>query len=1388
MAPSVSLQTVAYTFDSKDALLASAISKSPDDGVSVLSFVLSADGEIPKDGLIVTVNSNIQFREYFAFLAERPFNLGGEFVGAVFNSKGEATGFKYRLTQPKAIINLRPQDNSTAISNDVVKFSIEPSKDYSIDAKAGSSQVVFYENLAQVPAPSIIPEVKLSISNNVLNEATGNSTTLTFNLSAPPPKEGVLVYIKGDRNVGFDAGATILSEFDLFKAKVTGGAFPTPDSLANGFYFKITEQTATLTLSAFKDEDIEGIKDITLSLQEVPGYKIAKDAGSVKLNIVDDASSQIQVSFTTSPALLIESEKTVSVHTFNLSAIPPKEGLVVSVVAPNISEFDLSGIKVEGGEIARLTSTGFDLKITARTAIIRLPVANDGKAEGLETATFTLQDAPTYQVNPNAIVGSFKIVDTPAQAPVLTVREPNDIIAKAVDTNLNPENSKVSFTSTLDFGFRNSYDDGKGGVIYVDATEDVDMYKVTLKKGDRIYVDTDSNQFGPGRKVDPTLRIFDATGKELAENVDGGAPDEIFAAKWDAYLDFTAPADGDYYVGVSLYNNSSYDPNKPASGSGGDEGEDGTDPEGYGPGEYKLNINLNQPFIAPPTAIKPGNGTGPAISLFSVSGTYRNDFGNLDFGIANQNVFESVPEGLSSAVSLVLTTNGEIPASGLEVFVTANTALSNYFDVGAGKPFTRGGQFLDAVYDNTGKVIGFNFRMEQSFATIVLNPVNRETPETNGPESVTFSVVESVGYKASNNSSSTITFGDKLPEMKLAVMPNLEASLSVDKTELIESQETNFTITLSLNQKPPQGGIQVYVSGNAQDFLNEFSIFKAQFKGGIPVADGAVSGFYFQMFEQTATITLPVFNSTDIIEGIEQFTLSLVPDNNPNGYTVNSAKGSATITIKDTPDSKIQVSLSTEPKVLIESEKTVSVHNFNLSANPPKDGLTVKVNAPNLSEFDLKGIAVKGGEITAVRADGFDLKITAKTATISLPVADDGKAEGLEKATFTLAPGNGYQVNPSATNGTFTIVDTPDQAPSSTNELNDTLATAIRTGLSSTNPKVTFEGQMEQHTTGRGANQIKVDITEDVDMYKVDLKAGAKLVIDIDATEIGSKFQFAQIRVFDANGKELAKTGGNSFQAAPDEIFSVFNDPYLEFTPEKAGTYYVGISQIGNDYYDPKVAGSGSGWVFPSADILPGKYKLNLSLSEPVPSKTPAILYGNNGDDVLSAGDGDNIIYAGEGNNTITTGSGNDILYGGAGNDIISAGSGNNIIYAGEGNNKITTGAGKDLIHAGAGNDIISSGAGDDLIYAGEGKNTIDTGAGLDQVYSGSGADIFKLNKGDGFVTINGLQSTDKFSLGTGLNASDLKLTVKDGDTIVSAGDDQLAVLKWTQLNSLNLA
>ncbi|MEB3291941.1 MAG: phytase [Synechococcales bacterium] len=181
------------------------------------------------------------------------------------------------------------------------------------------------------------------------------------------------------------------------------------------------------------------------------------------------------------------------------------------------------------------------------------------------------------------------------------------------------------------------------------------------------------------------------------------------------------------------------------------------------------------------------------------------------------------------------------------------------------------------------------------------------------------------------------------------------------------------------------------------------------------------------------------------------------------------------------------------------------------------------------------------------------------------------------------------------------------------------------------------------------------------------------------------------------------------------------------------------------------------------------------------------VFYTGAGNDVLDAGNGNNVLYAGEGRNQITTGSGNDTIYVGAGDDIIKAGSGNNIIYAGEGRNQITTGAGNNSIYAGAADDLIAAGAGVNTIYAGEGNNTV-TSTGLDTIYLGNGRDRLALSTGAGEATVIGFGHNDLIQLGSGLKFSDLTLNQTGFDTVVSAGSDRLATLKWTQVQQLTAA
>ncbi|AFZ37910.1 peptidase domain protein [Stanieria cyanosphaera PCC 7437] len=113
----------------------------------------------------------------------------------------------------------------------------------------------------------------------------------------------------------------------------------------------------------------------------------------------------------------------------------------------------------------------------------------------------------------------------------MAIGEPNNKIADANDSGINPKGEK-------------SFDESS----VIDNSRDVDLIKFELKKGQVAIIDVDVDpQASP--ELDSQLRIINAAGKEILSSDNNAAIDETLGK--DSYLEFTAPANGEYYVGVS---------------------------------------------------------------------------------------------------------------------------------------------------------------------------------------------------------------------------------------------------------------------------------------------------------------------------------------------------------------------------------------------------------------------------------------------------------------------------------------------------------------------------------------------------------------------------------------------------------------------------------------------------------------------------------------------------------------------------------------------------------------------------------------------------------------------------------------------------------------------
>lgn len=162
-----------------------------------------------------------------------------------------------------------------------------------------------------------------------------------------------------------------------------------------------------------------------------------------------------------------------------------------------------------------------------------------------------------------------------------------DTLATAADTGLNQ--AAGTYTNTTRLG------DGR----YLGR--DVDLYKVQAAAGQAVTVTT--SQPAGGQSTSTYLRLFDAAGSVLAVS-----PNYYSYGNLAGYTFNTA---GTYYVGVSLLNNSNYNPTVAGSGY-----------YGYGPGDYTIGVNLFTPTAdaaGDTLATARATGLGPTLGTLSAT-------------------------------------------------------------------------------------------------------------------------------------------------------------------------------------------------------------------------------------------------------------------------------------------------------------------------------------------------------------------------------------------------------------------------------------------------------------------------------------------------------------------------------------------------------------------------------------------------------------------------------------------------------------------------------------------------------------------------------------------------------------------------------------------------
>ena len=272
-------------------------------------------------------------------------------------------------------------------------------------------------------------------------------------------------------------------------------------------------------------------------------------------------------------------------------------------------------------------------------------------------------------------------------------------------------------------------------------------------------------------------------------------------------------------------------------------------------------------------------------------------------------------------------------------------------------------------------------------------------------------------------------------------------SFSAPTRVIIEAELTILTFRFSLSEPPPSSGVEVAVTGNVAQSLTQLDLLDVSQTGGDPpVGDFDFSGFFFNITSGTASVRVPAFQDGNQEQPYDvTYTLQ-----SGEGYTVDPSARSVTITFADTrddlntdPDPPTDptdptdptppvatqfVQLIGSPELLVETEQTNAILTIVLPEDIPEEGLTVFIKADRcngLAEFNLEQLTVTGGNSLVFNEDGsgFAVTVTEPTATISIPVLNDGVPEGLETVRFTLESGEDYTPDPNADEATFSLVD-----------------------------------------------------------------------------------------------------------------------------------------------------------------------------------------------------------------------------------------------------------------------------------------------------------------------------------------------------------------------------
>ncbi|MEM9090302.1 MAG: TIGR03118 family protein [Cyanobacteria bacterium P01_F01_bin.53] len=376
-----------------------------------LTLTLTADGELPTDGLEVSVAGDVVGAlGEFITVDETSGVPALTFEGlASFPAPNEdGSGFIVTMTDNTATISFSIFDDGPGEGPETFGFSVVDGENYDVNPDLGSVDITIDDS-----EPSSLPVVSFTITPDSLNEAEGTPVSINFKVTGDFPEEGVIV--RTDEN--FFPNSQVDFNLDLFS--IPGLEFVDFEEVTPGQFvvdWRLTLPEVSIETTVFDDTLAEPDGSFTTGLLPIPdaNYTLDPDATTATVFVTDgvDGSGGPVVGLTVDPAEVNEGNELTVTLTANGEI--PADGLAVFVDGDTLGALgdfistDETGIPqvtfegLSGFPTPNEDGSGFIVTMTDNTATISFNIFDDGPGEGAETFNFSLLDGEIYDVDASA--------------------------------------------------------------------------------------------------------------------------------------------------------------------------------------------------------------------------------------------------------------------------------------------------------------------------------------------------------------------------------------------------------------------------------------------------------------------------------------------------------------------------------------------------------------------------------------------------------------------------------------------------------------------------------------------------------------------------------------------------------------------------------------------------------------------------------------------------------------------------------------------------------------------------------------------------------------------------------------------------------------------------